>query len=574
LQHVANRNSSSRPGGPAGHGRAFFRAVFLAGLGSLGLGAADAGAALRAARMFSDRMVLQREIPAPVWGWADPGDTVAVAFAGQTQTAVADAAGRWMVRLEPLPASAESRELSITVAAKNRQVVLRDVVVGDVWLCSGQSNMEMGVHEEFRKTAPNDPLLRNIYIHPTRRDEPIEDLSQPTSWTLCRPNALHGWSGAAYHAGLALREELGVPVGLINSSVGGTGALMWIGRPAIDRNPEYKAVSDFINSRDPRHPDGKAYIRGVLAQARTVLEDNERAVEGGGPFKDWPVILPLDPRKWGQCPTVTYNAAIHPLIPYAIRGLFWYHGEQDANGQPRPTMGRRYVPLLKMLIGSWREAWGQGDFPVVVVQLPNCFGPPDPNRPEGEYWWNLLREAQEIAVREIPRTSLVVTIDVGGRDVHPRNKVDVGRRMARTALVHVYGLDLLPGGPLYRKHAVEGSRIRVFFDQAGDGLMVATKDGFEAPVEEPAGALKHFVIAGEDRKWHWADAAIDGDTVVVSSPAVPEPVAVRFAFFQNPEGFNFYNRNSFPAAPFRTDDWPDGIPTPDESIDVWYQGPL
>jgi hypothetical protein len=218
------------------------------------------------------------------------------------------------------------------------------------------------------------------------------------------------------------------------------------------------------------------------------------------------------------------------------------------------------------------QAWGQGDVPVVVVQLPNCFGPPDPNRPEGEYWWNLLREAQEIAVREIPHTSLAVTIDVGERDVHPKNKVDVGLRMARAALVHVYGKDLLPGGPVYRKHAVEENRIRISFDQVGDGLMVATKKGYEAPVEDPAGKLKFFVVAGEDRKWHWADAVIENDTVVVSCAAVPEPVAVRFAFFQNPEGFNFYNRNGFPAAPFRTDDWSDGIPTPDESIGVWYQG--
>lgn len=532
------------------------------------------GAQLRVANMFADHMVLQRDLAVPVWGWAEPDAEVTVTFGGQVKPGKADKSGRWMVRLDPLKASAESRDMVIQCPAKKETRTIRDVVVGEVWLCSGQSNMDMEVQPDMKKAAQNDPLLRHGMTHRMRCEEPIEDLTSPVQWTTCKTGELHGWSGVAYSAGVKLRRELGVPIGLINSSMGGTGILMWMPRKAIDANPEYKAVSDFINSRDRKRPEGIKALRDTFQSMRAAIDANEKALETGARFVELPRILSLDTAKWGQCPTVSYNAQIHPLIPYAIRGLFWYQGEQDGGGQPGNPLRDRYTTLLKMLVDSWRQEWGQGDFPVVVVQLPNCFGKPDPKKPEGEYWWSTIREAQEKAVKAITNLSLVVTIDVGDTDVHPRNKFDVGMRVAQAALARVYGKDVIAGGPVYKGYKIEGDRVRIFFDQCGKGLMVGVKKGYDAPVEDPQGKLKYFVIAGKDKRWHWADAVIDGETVLVSSKDVPAPEAVRFAQFQNPNEFNFYNRDGFPVAPFRTDDWTEGLKTPDESIGVWYQGAL
>jgi sialate O-acetylesterase len=295
---------------------------------------------------------------------------------------------------------------------------------------------------------------------------------------------------------------LGVPVGLIGSCWGGTRIEPWTPREAFDSLPEL-ASPEALNA----------------------------------------------PVTNKSLPTVIYNAKIHPLIPYAMRGVIWYQGEQNAD-DPRAI----YDQQMRALIGGWRRAWAQGDFPFYFVQLANWSR--DRNVPAGGEPWAVLRACQFKALA-ITNTGMAVTIDIGdAQDIHPRNKFDVGERLARWALARDYGrTNLVVSGPLYRGMQIEDHRIRLSFDYTGGGLMVGAKTGREPTREVPGGTLKRFAVAGEDKKWVWAEAVIDGDTVCVASPAVPKPVAVRYAYSSNPEGCNLYNRDGLPASPFRTDTW-------------------
>jgi sialate O-acetylesterase len=424
-----------------------------------------AGAEVKLPGVFGDHMVLQRDVAVPVWGWAEPGGEVTVTLAGQSQTAAADKDGKWSLRLNRMPAGGP-----YTLKVRGSSTLeLGDVLVGEVWLCSGQSNMAMavsGCNQYAEEQAAADlPKIRHFTV--PRRNAQAPETTCGGAWTVCSPQTVGKFSGTAYFFGRTLHKELNVPVGLINSSVGGTPIEAWTGP------------------------------------------------KDSGPL---------------------YNGMIAPLAPYAIRGAIWYQGERNAKvGQPEA-----YAAQLPALIGGWRGVWGQGDFPFLYVQLPNYTQPQQ--QPVENAGWVQIREAM-LKTLAVPNTGMAVTVDLGeAGNIHPKNKQDVGKRLALWALAKTYGRDLVYCGPLYRSMRNEGDKIIVRFDQAGGGL-VAKGD-----------QLKGFAIAGADKEFRWADAAIEGDTVVVRSPQVKDPAAVRYAWASNPDG-NLYNKAGLPASPFRTDDW-------------------
>ncbi|MGC8669464.1 MAG: sialate O-acetylesterase [Chthonomonadales bacterium] len=454
--------------------------------------------------LFTDNMVLQRGMRDPVWGWTTPGATVTVEVAGKRATAVADASGKWMARIGPFSAGGP-----FTLNVKGpEQRTLHNVMVGDVWLCSGQSNMQMGianVNNAAEEIAHADyPSIRLFTV-------PMEVAYAPRStvsgaWQVCTPQTISqdGWGGfsaVAYFFGRALHQTLKVPIGLIHSSWGGTIAEAWTSAEALQKLPDF-------------------------AQR---LEQVERIRAAGE------ASLPANQRRNPNVCTVLYNAMIAPLIPFGMKGVIWYQGESNAG------RAYQYRTLLPALIQDWRTRWNEGPFPFLIVQLANFL----PVKPQpGEDEWAELREAQLLTAEHVPNCGLAVTIDIGdAADIHPKNKQEVGRRLALAALAIAYKRHLEYSGPIYKSYKREDSAIRLFFTHV-DGGLVAHGD-----------TLQGFAIAGSDRKFVWADARIEGDTVVVSSQAVPDPVAVRYGWAINPV-VNLYNREGLPASPFRTDDWP------------------
>lgn len=461
--------------------------------------------------LFTDHMVLQRDVPVPVHGRAAPGEQVTVTFANQRLMAKAANDGTWSVTLKPMKAS--THPAGLTVEGKNK-IALQDIVIGDVWVCSGQSNMEFMLDQCNR---PEDiqsadlPLLRQFHVARAESAEPRVDVQ--SSWTVSSPATAGKFTAVGFHFGRNILKETGVPVGLILSAWGGTPIEPWI-------TPEaQKPIPDGLNV---------------------------------------PINIPFSPCKWN----VLYNAMIHPLIKNPIKGVIWYQGESNAIFDPRPNVENAYLAKMEALVSGWRKAWGTGDFPFYYVQLATNEPPtddPSGGAPKSVDWGKVCM-AQMKALRSIPNTGMAVAIDLADAantaDIHPKNKVDVGDRLARWALTRDYGKKgLTYSGPLYKAMRVEGRKIRIAFDHAGSGLMVGTKQGYAPVTANPQAKLQRFAIAGEDKKWVWADAVIDGKTVVVSSPEVTKPVAVRYAFAANPAGCNLYNKEGLPASPFRTDDW-------------------
>jgi len=463
-------------------------------------------------RIFSSNMVLQRERKDPIWGWTTPNAKVTVTVTGnnfqQKAEATADDKGNWQTTIGPLPVGGPYQ---ITVTGPdNQQEQFDNVLSGDVWLCSGQSNMQFGIanglNAQQEIANANYPQIRlfSVQLYSVPEPMPCLNPAQPNlvnQWVECNPQtvATGGWGGfsaVAYFFGRALYQALGVPMGLIHSSWGGTPAEAWISARTISK------LADF-------------------QKALQQVEDNPNAA----------------PNSYGvmpSAPTVLYNGMIAPLVPFAIRGVIWYQGESN--------VGRayQYRALLAGLIRDWRAAWNEGNFPFLIVQLPN-FGPQKPSPTESA--WAELRESQDIVAHTVPNTGIVCTIDIGdANDIHPKDKQDVGKRLALYALAKVYGKKVVYSGPTFRSMKVEGHTIRVFFDHTDGGLV--TKG------DKPTG----FAIAGPDKQWHWADAQIEGNSVVLSSPDVPDPVAVRYAWADNPQ-CNLYNGAGLPAFPFRTDDW-------------------
>jgi sialate O-acetylesterase len=631
--------------------------------------------------LFGEHMMLQRNQPNHLWGWAAPGTKITVSFAGQEKTAAAGPDGKWLVTLDPLPASAEPRELFITTgnqksyrgrpAADSSQIQnqkFHDVLVGDIWLCSGQSNMEFELARarDGAEAVKNstEPAIRLFRVASQPAYAPV--LAPRGEWRRCEPAAFErpgGFSAVAYYFGRKLHAETGVPIGLIQAAVGGSPAESFMSPEALGRFPEFApglAIIDRLKKRggpvygsyvmhwydefdrgvagawqepgfddaawktvslhngfarlgvpdapavvwfrreitlpDPLPPGKAKLLLGVVERMDTAWlnghwigasswVENPRAytipdgvlhpgrnqitlrvlktVPDGGfrspaeklqltfgdgtaiPLEgEWraaasvdarpPHPLPLGYENWPTMPTVLYFGMVRPLAPLALTGALWYQGEANT------TRARQYRTLLPALIADWRALFAQPELPFYIVSLPSFS--PRRTQPGGGDGWAELREAQALAAQNVPHTGLAVTIDVGDADnLHPIDKQPVGERLALLALRHNYGRDVVCDGPTFARAEKIPHALRLHFAHTDGGLVVKGE------------RLGEFSLAGADHVWHWADAKIDGDTIIVSSPDVPEPVAARYAWQSNPLA-TLYNGAGLPAVPFRTDD--------------------
>ncbi len=469
--------------------------------------AARADVALPA--IFSDHMVLQRDVRVPVWGTASPGEKITVEFAGQSVVTTAADDGKWQVAFTRLAASPTAQ--SLTIKGTNT-ITLQDVLVGEVWLGSGQSNMAMTVNRaknyEAEKIAATFPLLRHF-----KEESPNADSPQSASkgrWVLCTPESVGTFSAALYFFGRELHQTLSVPVGLINSSVGGTPIEAWI---AADVQKNSKEIQAAIAALPPTPP--------AAAAPKAAAEKQKNAKKTAKAGK---VAAPRSTTGG------LFNGKIAPLIPYAIRGALWYQGEANTT----PAKAPLYEHQFALLVRDWRTRWGT-EFPFAWVQLPNFMG--------AGRDWPTVREAM-LKTLALPQTGMAITIDVGeANDIHPKDKQTVGLRLAQWALGSVYAQKVAAtSGPLPAGHEIRGHEIVLRFRHAEGGLVAH------------GGPLTGFVVAGTDRKWAPAQARLVGNTIVVSAPDVPSPVAARYAW-ENFPTCNLYNGAGLPASPFRTDNW-------------------
>ncbi len=436
----------------------------------------------RMGRPFNDHAVFQQNMPLPVWGWTLPDAKVELTFGTQKRSTIAGKDGRFDVRFDAMPAD-KLKSVNDTPAGHTLTVVTRaegkeetktfsNILIGEVWLCSGQSNMAVKfgntAHPKDSQREANYPGLRFL----------------ETEWTVSAPNTVGSCYSVSFVFGRKLQSELLVPIGLMNAAVAGTGIEGWW------------------------------YV---------------------------PQGQPLTNTKYQN-----FIPKIEPLVGHAMRGTLWYQGEANEKDK------QGYLPKLTQLISGWREVWKQGDFPFYIVQLAPI-GKSPTDKPEGGDGRAAIRNAQFEALSKIPNTGLAVTIDIGEKKEHPKYKYDVGMRLAHWALNKEYGRkDMVASGPLYREHKIEGKTIRVKFDYAENGLMLASKDGNEPPVPTPDATMPWLSIQSKDGTWHWAEGKIDGSDLIVASKEVSDPIAVRYAYTQYPLGCNLYNKDGLPASPFTT----------------------
>jgi sialate O-acetylesterase len=574
--------------------------------------AASASAAVKPASIISDHMVLQSGMSVPIWGTADAGEKVTVSLNGAKGSAAADSTGKWTVRLAKLK-SGGPFEMTIAGSAGEAPLTIQDVLVGEVWLGSGQSNMQFTVSrahasyaglldEQKEIAAANYPQLRMFTVKPTTTYEPQTDVAGV--WQVCTPDVVGDWSAVGYLFGRNLNQTLKVPVGIVLSAFGASTAEAWIPREALVADPLLKPMVTQLDARYDffkQHPgatDAGAPPEPMMLNAR-LPGPNARP-------------MPLrDPSHNQHQPTVLFNAMINPILPYAIRGAVWYQGESIGGG---PAGLLEYGHVMQTLITTWRKLWGEGDFPFFEVQLPALKNVS--NNP-------LVRE-QQAEILTLPNTAMAITVDIGDpANVHPKNKEPLGHRLELLALNKAYGRKIESSGPVYSSMKVEGSAIQIKFSHAeglkaaptpnqlagltwpdrparpaappADGGTRGASPAATAPAAPAAGAagatagapgggrgqrnqgppppfevsapadpavladasahLRGFQIAGADQNFVDADAKISGDSVIVSSPQVPSPVAVRYAWDNYPVTANLYNAANLPAAPFRTDQW-------------------
>lgn len=479
-------------------------------------------AAVTLAPLFRDGAVLQRDKPVPVWGSADAGEPLTVAFAGQSVSATADADGRWSATLNPLPASAEPREL--VVSGRNRLVV-RDVVVGDVWIASGQSNMTFPLGNDTNGKAEvkaaDFPLLRQFKVAQQSGFTPLATVDG--AWTPALPATAGQFTAVGYYFGRSLHQKLNVPVGIIHSAWAGTEIEAWISPDAYRADP---AIGKLFAQQEKAPRATPEAIATYEAQRAAWEKARAEAKPAGQP--------PAPPSGLPGTRTVAglNNGMIAPLAPYALRGAIWYQGEANADH------AFKYAPYFSALITGWRRQFAQGDFPFYWVQLPN-YEAGNPRRIN----WAQLREAQTQTLA-LPNTGQAVTIDVGEeKNNHPKNKRPVGERLALLALARTYEVnDVIDRGPVFASAQRESYAYRVSYDPAS------------GPLESTAPSVTGFELAGEDRVFHDAEARIDGTSVVVTCAAVTAPVAVRYAY-RNAPAAGLFNAAGLPAPPFRTDTW-------------------
>lgn len=524
--------------------------------------------------IISDNMCLQAGKQLPIWGTAQPGEKVTVELNGAKADATAGGDGKWMVKL---PAQQAGGPLELHVNGSN-QLTVKNVVVGEVWVASGQSNMEFGfrgTHNNKEETPKaNYPKIRLFNLKKKIAFTPQADCEG--KWEECTPETVQNTSAVGYFFAKDIHHALNVPVGLIHTSWGGTPAEAWTRFEDLEANPELKPLAErFATTRDNLAAEKEKYNSVALPkweEAHRKWEETtgkawkEATQKWAAEQKAHPTGAPApkpaqpEPRRPSlpdqnpNLPTVLYNGMIAPIVDYAIAGSIWYQGESNA-GNPW-----QYRTLFPAMINSWRNVWtatnpDEKDFPFAWVQLANFMDRlPNPDQTDGG--WPGLREAQSMTLA-LPKTAQAVIIDVGqANDIHPKDKMDVGHRLALGMLKVAYGKDVVFSGPTFQSLSVEGNKARVKFANVGAGLTIAAAPSTQpgVPQAQPASEVKGFSIAGEDKVFHWATAKIEGDTVVVSSEEVPNPVAVRYAWANNPE-CNLYNKDGLPASPFRTDKW-------------------
>ena len=473
--------------------------------------------------LFSDGAVLQRDMAVPVWGTADEGEPVTVTFGGQTATTTAKD-GKWLVKLTPMPAS--DKPQTMTIAGKNT-VTVSNLLIGEVWVCSGQSNMEWKIsnpvtNKEQEIAAANYPLLRQFSVEKNAVDTPAAN--PRGSWETCTPQTVGKFTAVGYFFGRDLQQTIKVPVGLLLTAWGGTPAQAWTRQEVFATDPVLAGIpagqAQNIKKYDEQLAKYKMDEPKLLAAYEKAVET---AKQSGKPAPRKPA-LPVNPLNDKNRPSCLYNGMIAPLIPYAIRGAIWYQGESDAGA------AKRYQTLFPAMITDWRKQWGQKDFPFLFVQI----APHNGQCPE-------IREAQLLSWQRTPNTAMAVTTDCGeAGNIHPIHKQPVGARLALAARALAYGEKIEYSGPAFQTMKSDGGRAVLSFTHVGGGLVA--KDG----------ALKGFTIAGADKKFVPAEARIEGGTVVVSSPQVAAPAAVRYGWANVPD-VNLFNTEGIPASPFRTD---------------------
>lgn len=643
----------------------FFRTALTCTLFLITIGSASA--LVKPARIFSSNMVLQQGQENPIWGWADKGEKISISFAGKTISVKADNAGKWIGKLPNLNYGGPYQMI---IKGKNT-IQFDNILIGEVWICSGQSNMEFRVdnanNSKSEIASANYPAIRLFTVEKKVSKTPVQDLDKG-EWQICNPENIPAFSAVGYFFGRHLNQELKVPVGLIHTSWGGTVAETWTSAQTIENDPDFKnklqelagfdvakyreqklasikALLHEVPLKDAGLVDGKAVyaapemgdsdwaeispnqiwensgyqlIDGIAWYRKTIeltelqanaaaelhlgtIDDNDicwingvkigatnqynakriytipantlrkgknviavRVVDtggGGGMYGDGAekYLLVGDNQvslaeTWkfkiteaqvgsadigpNDFPTLLYNAMLNPLIPYGIKGAIWYQGEGNAD------RAKQYQRILPNMIKDWRNHWNQGDFPFLIVSLANFMEPVDQ---PGESAWAELREAQTKTL-SLPKTGMALAIDLGeAGDIHPKNKQDVGRRLALAALKTAYGKDLVSSGPMFQSVQFENGKAIVNFSETGSGLMVRDKYGY----------IHGFSIAGSDRKFVWAKAnVVNEHTITVYSDQVKNPVAIRYGWANNPDDLNLYNKEGLPANPFRTDDWP------------------
>ena len=474
--------------------------------------------------LFSDNMVLQHGVVVPIWGTANEGEVVTVEFNGQ-KVSTKSKNGEWMVKLNALKASRKSSVL--TISGENT-VKIENVLVGEVWVCSGQSNMEMTLSSAWPRPIvnwkqeaedANYPEIRQFHVDRNASDSLVKDAN--SKWVVCSPTSVKDFTAVGYFFARDLYKDLKVPIGLLFTSWGGTPAEKWTSRTALESNPELKPIVDgYYKALNKYKRDLDTFN---LQKDELLIKWNSDSIAASIDHKKLP-SKPTPPKSPVGGAGGLFNGMVSPLIPYAIKGVIWYQGEANS------SRAKQYRTLFPTLINDWREKWHQNEFPFLFVQIAPHLG----MTPE-------IREAQFLTLGKVPNTAMAVTIDCGDSTmIHPTNKQPVGNRLSLAARALAYNEKIEYSGPLYKSYEVKGNNVEISFDHIGKGL--SSKDG----------DLIGFTIAGEDKKFVPASAIIKGNSVVVSSPDVNNPIAVRYAFINFNHG-NLYNKDGLPASPFRTD---------------------
>jgi len=516
---------------------------------------------VKCASIFSDNMVLQRDKVVPVWGKAAVGEKVTVSFSGQTLEAITDKEGKWMVRLAAMKVCKIPAEMTISGSNK---ITIKNILIGDIWLCGGQSNMGFPLTRvpEINTFVKDDdfPLFRIARVKQQFGTVPKDEIN--VSWQGYDKNNLNGLPGVPTLFGRRLYIETGVPIGILQCSVGGSSTYSWISNETAKKEPYKEYLSNYtrifgnwevekekifkesLEKYNKNYPKIKEKIKELKSQNKTIPENMQRPVEVLHPYYDHHLY-----RRYPGC---FYNGMLYALFPFACKGIAWYQGESDR--------GRSYTYrfVLPPMIEDWRAQFNQGDLPFYIVQLPDI-GKQKPNpeiRPKSAV--SIVRESQAVVAQQFNNCEIAVIFDNNETgDVHPLNKHLPAERLARIALAKDYGKDIAFNGPTYERMEKKENTIRIHFTKVDKGLVVAQRKNLMlmniTAVDE---SLRHFTIAAEDRVFHHADAVIDGETVIVSSKSVSDPVAVRYAWFDAPHKCNFYDKNGLPVHQFRTDDWP------------------